>query len=196
VNQAPCRKNIVIATIGSLGDLHPCLALGRELLNRGCRVTIATTPYYRSKVEGVGLSFRAIGPDWNPTDPRLIRSCEDIQRGLEVLYRQMLLPELEHTYHDLMSATEDADLMIAGELVYAAPLAAEKSRLPWVSLCPHFHSSPDRFGEFRHTVKHAATDSFVCDLPEPPFHQIEPGITGERQNRSGRRTEARPDRRC
>jgi rhamnosyltransferase subunit B len=134
VNRPLGRKNIVIATIGSLGDLHPCLALGRELLNRGCRVTIATTPYYRSKVEGAGLSFRSMRPDWNPTDAKLIRSCEDLRRGLEVLYRQMLLPELEHTYHDLILAAEDADLLIAGELVYAAPLVAEKSGLPWVSL--------------------------------------------------------------
>jgi rhamnosyltransferase subunit B len=134
VNRPPGRKNIVIATIGSLGDLHPCLALGRELLNRGCRVTIATTPYYRSKVEGAGLSFRSMRPDWNPTDAKLIRSCEDLRRGLEVLYRQMLLPELEHTYHDLILAAQDADLLIAGELVYAAPLVAEKSGLPWVSL--------------------------------------------------------------
>jgi len=134
MNQSPCQKNIVIATIGSLGDLHPCLALSRELLHRGCRVTIATTPYYRSKVEGAGLSFRAMRPDWNPTDPSLIRTCEDIQRGLEVLYREMLLPPLEDTYRDLLKATEDADLMIAGELVYAAPLVAEKSGLPWASL--------------------------------------------------------------
>src|SRR5260370_22016650 len=46
----------------------------------------------------------------------------------------MLLPELEHTYRDLISAAEDADLLIAAELVYAAPLVAEKSGLPWVSL--------------------------------------------------------------
>jgi UDP:flavonoid glycosyltransferase YjiC (YdhE family) len=46
----------------------------------------------------------------------------------------MLLPELEYTYHDLVSAAENADLLIAGELVYAAPLVAEKIELPWVSL--------------------------------------------------------------
>ena len=134
MNQADGPKDIVIATIGSLGDLHPCLALGRELVTRGCRVTIATTPYYRNKVEGRGLSFRPMRPDWNPTDAKLIRSCEDLQRGLEVLYRQMLLPELKDTYHDLVSAAEKADLLIAGELVYAAPLVAEKTGLPWVSL--------------------------------------------------------------
>jgi UDP:flavonoid glycosyltransferase YjiC (YdhE family) len=134
VNQALGPKDIVIATIGSLGDLHPCLALGRGLLSRGCRVTIATTPYYRNRVEGCGLSFRPMRPDWNPTDARLIRSCEDPKRGLEVLYRQMLLPELKNTYHDLLCAAENADLLIAGELVYAAPLVAEKTGLPWVSL--------------------------------------------------------------
>lgn len=134
VNQPPFRKHIVIATIGSLGDLHPCLVLGRELLNRGFRVTIATTPYYRSKVESEGLPCRSMRPDLDPTDARLIRSCEDLRRGPEVLYRQIVLPELEHTYLGLMSATKDADLLIAGELVYAAPLVAEKSGLPWVSL--------------------------------------------------------------
>jgi len=73
-------------------------------------------------------------PDWDPTDARLICSCEDLRRGLEVLYRQMVLPELEHTYEDLLAAVEDADLLLAGELVYAAPLVAEKVGLPWVSL--------------------------------------------------------------
>ncbi len=134
MNQALGPKNIVIATIGSLGDLHPCLVLGQELLRRGRRVTIATTPYYRSRVEDAGLSFRLLRPDWNPTDARLISSCEDLQRGLEVLYRQIMLPELNDTYHDLLLAAETADLLIAGELVYAAPLAAEKLGLPWASL--------------------------------------------------------------
>lgn len=73
-------------------------------------------------------------PDWNPTDPKLIRSCEDLQRGLEVLYRKMLLPELINTYKDLLAVADGADLLIAGELVYAAPLVAEKVGLPWVSL--------------------------------------------------------------
>jgi hypothetical protein len=133
VNHPSRPKHIVVATVGSLGDLHPCLALGRELSQNGHRVTIATTPYYRSKVEGLGLSFSSMRPDWDPTDTKLIRSCEDLRRGLEVLYREMLLPELNHMYLDLLSVAEDADLLIAGELVYAAPLAAEKLSLPWVT---------------------------------------------------------------
>jgi UDP:flavonoid glycosyltransferase YjiC (YdhE family) len=85
-------------------------------------------------VEGFGIDFCAIRPDWDPTDPELIRQCEDLKKGPEVLYRKMLLPELRGTYEDLLCAAADADLMIAGELVYAAPLVAEKLQLRWVSV--------------------------------------------------------------
>ena len=139
-------KRIVIATIGSLGDLHPCLTLSLELTRRGHHVTIATTPHYRSKVGALGISFQPMRPDWDPTDPHLIRQCDDLKKGPEMLYRKMLLPELRGTYTDLLSVSLHADLLIAGELVYAAPLVAEKLRLPWVSaiLSPFsFFSSVD-----------------------------------------------------
>src|SRR3984885_4069821 len=139
-------KQIVIATIGSLGDLHPCLAQGLELGRRGHRVTIASTEYYRSKVEELGIGFHSIRPNWDPTDRELIRQCEDLKRGPEVLYRKLILPELRGTYDDLISVAAGADLMIAGELVYAAPLVAENLSLRCVSeiLSPFsFFSSHD-----------------------------------------------------
>jgi rhamnosyltransferase subunit B len=126
-------KRIVITTIGSLGDLHPCLALGLELSRRGHRVTIASTEYYRGKVKELGIEFRSIRPNWDPTDQELIRQCENLRRGPEILYRKLVLPELRATYDDLISVAAGADLMIAGELVYAAPLVAEKLSLRWVS---------------------------------------------------------------
>jgi rhamnosyltransferase subunit B len=87
-------RRVVIASIGSLGDLHPCLALALELQRRGHRVTIASTDYYRAKVEGLGIAFRSMRPDWDPTDRVMIARCEDLRRGLEVLYRELILPEL------------------------------------------------------------------------------------------------------
>jgi UDP:flavonoid glycosyltransferase YjiC (YdhE family) len=127
-------KRILIATIGSLGDLHPCLELAVELQRRGHRVTIGSTPYYRSRAEALGIGFQPLRPNWNPTDPDLIRQCEDLKKGVEVLYRKMLLPELRNTYEDLLSVARGADLLVAGELVYASPLVAEKLGLRWVSL--------------------------------------------------------------
>ncbi|MGH9652331.1 MAG: glycosyltransferase [Bryobacteraceae bacterium] len=127
-------KRILIATIGSLGDLYPCLALALELRRRGHRVTIASTPYYRSKVEALCIRFTPMRPDWDPGDPNLIRQCEDLKKGPEVLYRNLMLPELNGTYDDLLSAAREADLLVAGELVYAAPLVAEKLALRWISI--------------------------------------------------------------
>ena len=126
-------KRILMATIGSLGDLHPCLALALELKRRSHRVTIASTEFYRAKVEGLGLAFRPLRPDWDPTDGEMIRRCEDLKRGLEVLFRELILPELRGTYEDLFAACAEADVLIAGETVFAAPLVAEKHGLPWVS---------------------------------------------------------------
>lgn len=126
-------KHIVFAAIGSLGDLHPCLTLGTELARRGHRVTIASTPYYRSRVEAQALHFHPIRPNWDPTDPSIIAQCENLKTGIEVLYRKLLLPELRGTYDDLLTIASTADMMVAGELVYAAPLVAETLQLRWAS---------------------------------------------------------------
>ena len=56
-------QRILLATFGSLGDLHPYIAVGLGLRARGHTVTIATSELYRSKVEGEGLHFHAVRPD-------------------------------------------------------------------------------------------------------------------------------------
>jgi UDP:flavonoid glycosyltransferase YjiC (YdhE family) len=134
-------KHVLFATIGSLGDLHPCLALATELRRRGHSVSIATTPWYREKIESLGFGFHPLRPAWNPGDTELIRQCEDIRRGPEVLFRNLILPHLADTYADLLAAATHpsqpngpVDLLLAGELVYPAPLLAEKTGLKWASL--------------------------------------------------------------
>jgi rhamnosyltransferase subunit B len=127
-------KRILFATIGSLGDLHPCLALGLELQRRGHSVTIACAEFYRKKIEAHNILFRPMRPHWKPNDQELIRQCETLRTGPEVLFRRLILPHLKDTYQDLLFAARDTDLMISGELVYAAPLVAEKLRLNWVSV--------------------------------------------------------------
>jgi UDP:flavonoid glycosyltransferase YjiC (YdhE family) len=127
------QERILLAAIGSLGDLHPVLAMGVELQRRGHRVTVASSEFYRGKVEALGFEFRPVRPNWDPTDKDLIAQCEDIRTGPEVLVRKLVLPHLRDTYEDLLAAAADADLMIAVELVLAAPLVAEKLGLPWAS---------------------------------------------------------------
>jgi UDP:flavonoid glycosyltransferase YjiC (YdhE family) len=56
-------RHIVLTTFGSYGDVHPYLAIARELQARGHRATLATSELYRASVEAAGVGFRAIRPD-------------------------------------------------------------------------------------------------------------------------------------
>ena len=49
------RARIVFTTWGSLGDLHPFLALAVELKRRGHAPVVATLPAWRDNVERVGV---------------------------------------------------------------------------------------------------------------------------------------------
>jgi UDP:flavonoid glycosyltransferase YjiC (YdhE family) len=46
---------IVIVAYGSLGDLHPAIALARGLQARGHHAAIATSEPYRAKIAQIGL---------------------------------------------------------------------------------------------------------------------------------------------
>jgi len=124
---------ILLAAVGSLGDLHPMLALALELKRRGHRVTVASTEFYRAKVEAMGLPFRSVRPNWDPTDRQLIAECENLRTGPEVLLRKLVLPHLPDMYEDLLAAALEADMMVVSELIFAAPLVAEKIGIRWAS---------------------------------------------------------------
>jgi rhamnosyltransferase subunit B len=125
---------VLFATIGSLGDLHPCLGLASELKRRGHTVVVASPEAHRTRVLDLGLEYRGLRPNLDPADSALIRQCEDLKSGFEVLISKLILPHLADTYSDLLAAAGDCDFMLAGEMVYAAPLVAEKTGLRWGSI--------------------------------------------------------------
>src|SRR5580698_4748713 len=49
-------RKVVLATVGSLGDLHPFIALGRVLRGLGVNAVSACSPEYRAKVEAAGVA--------------------------------------------------------------------------------------------------------------------------------------------
>ena len=105
---------IVIAPYGSLGDLHPLLALALELRERGHELSLCTLEAYREKIEMLGIEFCPMRPDVNEEDRDLAREIMDPKTGSEKIIREIMLPALQETYEDLMDATEGADLLING----------------------------------------------------------------------------------
>lgn len=124
-------RHVLLATIGSLGDLHPMLVLARELMRRGHRSTIATTAAYRSRVEAHGIGFHALRPEGSPDDEAIMGRVMDPKNGPRFVIRDLLMPHLEDTYRDLYQVARGADFMLAGEIVFAAPVLAEQLGLPW-----------------------------------------------------------------
>ena len=141
---------IVLATFGSLGDLHPKLALALELRRRGHEIVVNTLEVYREKIELLGFEFRPLRPNVDPENDRhLARAIMDAKRGTEKLLKEILLPNVPAMYEDLSAAVADgADLMITGEVVFAAKSVAEKTGIKWIttSLAPaSFLSAYDPF---------------------------------------------------
>jgi len=132
-------SRIVLATLGSLGDLHPLISIGLELRRRGHVVRFCTSETYRRKLLALDLGFDPLRPDATPENPamaHLVKEIVDPRKGAERLLRGVLMPELRATYEDLLRAVSGppgADLLVCGELVYPAPLIAKKLRIPWAT---------------------------------------------------------------
>jgi rhamnosyltransferase subunit B len=127
-------SRIVVTTIGSLGDLHPFIALALELRDRGHHVIFATVENYQEKIEALGLEFHSIRPNtMNPEDPEMMALMMDLKTGTERVLRGYILGNLRDTYEDLMVIVKTADFLVAHEIIYAAPLVAEVLNLPWAN---------------------------------------------------------------
>jgi UDP:flavonoid glycosyltransferase YjiC (YdhE family) len=78
------QKRIVLTSFGSLGDLHPYVAIAVELRKRGHEAVLATCEHYRQKIEALGIGFRTVQPDvdWM-TNPTVMRRLMDLRKGTE-----------------------------------------------------------------------------------------------------------------
>src|SRR5262245_15435153 len=149
-------KRVVFATFGSLGDLHPYIAIARTLIARGHQAVIATFDAYRETVESAEVGFAVMRPltarfgDQTAT----IKLLFDPRKGPEYLVREMFMPHVRESYEDLARTADGADLLVSHPLAFAAPLLAEKRQLRWVSTVlaplslfsaidpPHFAAAP------------------------------------------------------
>lgn len=94
---------------------------------------IGTSGFYRDMVEKAGIDFHPVRPDVNPEDYSLVERLFHAKNGPEILIREVLLPQLRESYHDLLEAINGADILITHPITFAGPIVAEKTKIPWVS---------------------------------------------------------------
>jgi UDP:flavonoid glycosyltransferase YjiC (YdhE family) len=131
---ASTSRRIVVTTAGSLGDLHPYLAIALGLKARGHEAIMASGECYRKKIEALGLGFRAVRPDCDwVNDPEVMRRIMHPRWGLVRVFHDIWVPVLRQAYDDLLAATEGADILVAMQAAGVGRLVAEKKGMPWVS---------------------------------------------------------------
>jgi UDP:flavonoid glycosyltransferase YjiC (YdhE family) len=131
-------STILLATFGSLGDLHPFVALAHALKREGFSPVVATSEAYRGFIEQEGLSFAPIRPDVDDLTRRLGMDLGGIARRMveddAFLFREVIFPHLRQSYDDLLALSEGAALVAAHGLAFAAKAVAEKRGLPLVNV--------------------------------------------------------------
>jgi len=170
------RKRILIATLGSLGDLYPYLAIAKELLRRGHRPLIATLDRYRDIVEAEGIGFTVMRPLESQLGnaTQVIREILHSRSGPEYLIRRIVMHHVRESYEDLDRLAENADLLVSHPMTVALPLVAENRKIPWVSTVL---SPMSLFSAYDPSILPASRWLFSLRLLGPVFYRGILGLT-------------------
>ena len=121
--------HIVIATVGSLGDLFPFLAIGQELRRRGHRITVATHAIHQQPVEQAGLCFADASGIPEPVDRAAFTArAFHPWRGPRFVVHDFAALDVAASYERLRPICADADVLITSTLAFAAQIIGEQLR--------------------------------------------------------------------
>jgi UDP:flavonoid glycosyltransferase YjiC (YdhE family) len=126
---------IVIATIGSRGDVQPYVNLAQGLISAGHSVYLASNPTLSSLVTSHNIPFLPVG---HPVDmgfegARLLeKSFDNMWLGL-IRVMQLGARLVEEAYPDVLAACRDVDLVITSD-TGSGVAEAEKLGKPWISV--------------------------------------------------------------
>jgi UDP:flavonoid glycosyltransferase YjiC (YdhE family) len=133
---------VLLTSWGSHGDLHPFLALGRELHARGHGVTLVGHPDWAADSQRAGVRFVSTGEpsreDFIAHHPEVLSMKWGGLVSLHTLVHKAIAPGLEHVLAALLAEAPAHDVIVAHHFSLTAPIAAELSGLPFatVSLAP------------------------------------------------------------
>lgn len=124
----------LLIPVGSHGDVHPFIAIGRALSRRGHEVTVMTNPYFDALVRDAGLKPRALGERQDLR--QAIRETPDSMhrlRGATAILRDMMLPLVPDMLARVGAAIRELrpDVMVIHPLALGVPWLCEKHGVPW-----------------------------------------------------------------
>ena len=126
------KTHAILVALGSSGDVHPFIGIGRELRRRGMRVTLVAAGWFREVAEKAGLEFVDPLPELD-----FVASIEDERiwdplRGTPVILELFVRPLLEPVYRVIEralaadAAAGEATVVVASSLAFGARVAQER----------------------------------------------------------------------
>lgn len=134
---------IILATLGSIGDLLPFLVVAERLQARGHACVIASNAGYAKLVQASGFAFTAI---WDRGAQTLDDTLHDPERAWFRVREQMFVPAAEPTLRCIEHLARTApSVVLASWSAFGARQAHRDLGVPLISayLSPHALSLPD-----------------------------------------------------
>ncbi|CAA9508657.1 MAG: hypothetical protein AVDCRST_MAG91-1501 [uncultured Sphingomonadaceae bacterium] len=129
-------QRVVLATIGSLGDVYPFIAVALRLRDLGLRPVLAAAEEYRGFAGSEGIAFEPIRPGAADMKARGIDEATAVRTviGDAAGAFDLILPHFEDSFADCSRAIAGADLVIGSTFSIAARIATESAGIPFVTL--------------------------------------------------------------
>jgi len=129
-------RKIVINTIGTLGDLHPLIAVALELKSLGHEPVFATSHDYVEKLEKSGFEVHGIVDGHLKQASNLGFSEEEFMQKLMTNQKEMMdkfvLAPLSDSVKKLEQVMQGVEAVIGGPFSYAGQIMADKYQLPFI----------------------------------------------------------------
>ena len=135
---------VLIASIGSRGDVQPIVALALELRALGHTARLCVAPNFKDWVESFGLACVPIGPDLKKHVTR--GGPAKPPQPSKAQLRQLAVQTIREQFRVVTEAARGCDLLVAaGPLQIAARSIAGAMKIPYVfaTYCPATLPSPD-----------------------------------------------------
>ncbi len=127
---------ILLASIGTGGDVFPFLGLGRALIQNGHQVAIASNENFRSIAEAEGMEFGCLmsreATDAFLSDPDLWHPLKCAIVGARL--GRDLLPEQYATIKAMAMDNDPVDLMVTSTAILPARFLQEQFSIPLISI--------------------------------------------------------------
>jgi UDP:flavonoid glycosyltransferase YjiC (YdhE family) len=126
---------VILAPVGSSGDVLPFVALGAELRQRGHDVFVVTSPYFRDAVEAEGLTLEPLGTVEHYLEVARNPQLWHPKHAFGVIAREVTGTLFREAYERIAALVLPGETVAAGSaLAFGARVAQDRLGLPYATV--------------------------------------------------------------